>query len=103
MTEKLKNVGGTLSLKGDNTKNTDYGKVELNKAQLEIKGDGDIVTEVKQDQPTVTIKLGESVKKKLGIINVGTTNNGDNSFALGKNSKIVTKKTAPSGKRRTVV
>ncbi|THA49615.1 hypothetical protein E5431_07390, partial [Histophilus somni] len=96
LTEKLKNVGGTLSLKGNNTKNTDYGKVELNKAQLEIKGDGDIVTEVQKDKPTVTIKLGESVKKKLGIINVGT-NNGDNSFALGKNSKLETKKTAPKG------
>uniref|UniRef100_UPI000A604596 hypothetical protein n=1 Tax=Histophilus somni TaxID=731 RepID=UPI000A604596 len=94
LTEKLKNVGGTLSLKGDNTKNTDYGKVELNSSQLEIKGEnGDIVTVVQKDKPTVTIKLGESVKKKLDIINVGT-NNGDNSFALGKNSTWEGKTTA---------
>ncbi|WP_406811996.1 YadA-like family protein [Histophilus somni] len=92
LTEKLKNVGGTLKLKGDNTKNTDYGKVELNKAQLEIKGDGDIVTSVTKDSPTVTIKLADQVKKKLEVITVN--GNGDNSFALGKNSTWEGKTTA---------
>ncbi|WP_269845500.1 hypothetical protein [Histophilus somni] len=40
--------------------------------------------------------MTDSTKNKVDIINVGTTNNGDNSFALGKNSKLETKKTAPS-------
>ncbi|WP_143432641.1 ESPR-type extended signal peptide-containing protein, partial [Histophilus somni] len=101
ITQKLQNVGGTLQLEGDNTQNgstpaNPVGKVELNKHKLKITGESDFIkTEVTQDKPTVTIKLADQVKKKLEVITVN--GNGDNSFALGKGSEIVKKKTAPSG------
>ncbi|THA40403.1 hypothetical protein E5428_09475, partial [Histophilus somni] len=69
--------------------------------KITIKGDGTYLTsEAKNgtgNSKEIVFSLTDSTKNKVDIINVGTTNNGDNSFALGKNSKLETKKTAPSG------
>ncbi|THA20719.1 hypothetical protein E5361_09690, partial [Histophilus somni] len=69
--------------------------------KITIKGDGAYLTsEAKNgtgNSKEIVFSLTDSTKNKVDIINVGTTNNGDNSFALGKNSKWEAKKTAPSG------
>ncbi|WP_406812058.1 YadA-like family protein [Histophilus somni] len=69
--------------------------------KITIKGDGTYLTsEAKNgtgNSKEIVFSLTDSTKNKVDIINVGTTNNGDNSFALGKNSKLETKKTAPTG------
>ncbi|OZN24086.1 hypothetical protein CFY87_10810, partial [Actinobacillus seminis] len=104
VTDKINNLSSTLQLEGDNTKNgtaqaDPIGKVELKTQKLKLAGEADeIVTEVTKDQPTVNIKLAQKVKDKLNIITVGdNTANGDNSFALGKDSKRETKKTVLTG------
>ncbi|WP_143432473.1 hypothetical protein, partial [Histophilus somni] len=68
--------------------------------KITIKGDGTYLTSKASSNgggKEIEFSLTDSTKNKVDIINVGTTNNGDNSFALGKNSKLETKKTAPSG------
>ncbi|THA20984.1 hypothetical protein E5361_08370, partial [Histophilus somni] len=98
VTHKINNLSSTLQLEGDNSNSKDFGKVELKTQKLKLAGEADeIVTEVTKDDPSVKIKLAQKVKDKLAIINVGENTNGDNSFALGKDSKLETKKTAPSG------
>ncbi|TEW26947.1 hypothetical protein E2R48_10120, partial [Histophilus somni] len=67
--------------------------------KITIKGDGTYLTSKASSNgggKEIEFSLTDSTKNKVDIINVGTTNNGDNSFALGKNSKLETKKTAPS-------
>uniref|UniRef100_Q0I1T5 Autotransporter adhesin n=2 Tax=Pasteurellaceae TaxID=712 RepID=Q0I1T5_HISS1 len=103
VTNKINNLSSTLQLEGDNTENDKdpadpIGKVELKTEKLKLTGENDFIeTEVKANDPTVTIKLAQKVKDKLAIIKVGENTNGDNSFALGKDSKLETKKTAPTG------
>ncbi|WP_249960688.1 YadA-like family protein [Histophilus somni] len=98
VTNKISNLSGKLQLEGDNSNSKDFGKVELKTEKLKLTGESDFIeTEVKANDPTVTIKLAQKVKDKLAIINVGENTNGDNSFALGQNSTLEAKKLAPSG------
>ncbi|WP_249963704.1 YadA-like family protein [Histophilus somni] len=97
VTNKI-NLISTLQLEGDNSNSKDFGKVKLKAEKLKLTGENDFIeTEVKANDPTVTIKLAQKVKDKLAIINVGENTNGDNSFALGQNSTLEAKKLAPSG------
>ncbi|THA20720.1 hypothetical protein E5361_09685, partial [Histophilus somni] len=69
--------------------------------KITIKGEGTYLTSKASSNGSgkeITFSLTDKVTNKLAIINVGNgSTNGDNSFALGKNSQIVTKKTAPKG------
>ncbi|WP_143432688.1 hypothetical protein, partial [Histophilus somni] len=78
--------------------NTGEAKAALGD-KITIKGDGTYLTSKASSNGSKEIEfsLTDSTKNKVDIINVGTTNNGDNSFALGKDSKWEGKKTAPSG------
>ncbi|QEH10548.1 hypothetical protein E4M08_01195 [Histophilus somni] len=81
--------------------NTGEAKAALGD-KITIKGEGTYLTsEAKNgtgNSKEITFSLTDKVTNKLAIINVGNgSTNGDNSFALGKDSVIVQKKTAPSG------
>ncbi|WP_143432472.1 hypothetical protein, partial [Histophilus somni] len=69
--------------------------------KITIKGDEAYLTsEAKNgtgNSKEIVFSLTDSTKNKVDIINVGTNNNGDNSFALGKGSDIVNKKEAKAG------
>ncbi|TDF37143.1 hypothetical protein E3U35_09765 [Histophilus somni] len=62
-------------------------EVKLRSQALQVLGTKDeIETKVEQGKQNVTLKLAKKVTDKLGIIQLSTENN-DDSFALGKNSK----------------
>ncbi|WP_249961496.1 YadA-like family protein [Histophilus somni] len=85
---------GTPSASGQSTSRKAQAEVKLRSQALQVLGTKDeIETAVEDKQQKVTLKLAKKVTDKLEIIQLSNKAD-DDSFALGKNSKLETKKNA---------
>ncbi|WP_075290784.1 YadA-like family protein [Histophilus somni] len=85
---------GTPSASGQPTSGKVQAEVKLRSQALQVLGTTDeIETKVEQGKQNVTLKLAKKVTDKLEIIQLSDKDD-DSSFALGKNSKLETKKNA---------